>query len=281
MKRIALPSIGRARLGLALVAALSITLLSPSPAKAGTTITQSTCPVVIAQSGEYSLGTDVGPCGLGMDGILITASGVTLHLNGHTITGTCTPSGVGIHVLGTPAVTLTKVRILGSGTISTFSFGFQADNSAGSFVKFVTVASQCFEATGFYIPITSSQWKLDGNVVDQPSTSFGVILRGGDNELVRNNISDTITVGTASNNNVIVNNTASADGGGIFVEGSNNDIHANTTNSNFSSNGIWVIASSLGNNITGNTAENNQPFDLAGCGKIALKRRTLFHLLPN
>jgi hypothetical protein len=253
-----LVAIRRVRLVLPLLVAICITLLWASPAKAGTVINQSTCPVVIAQSGDYSLGTDVGPCVGAFDGIDILASRVTLHLQGHTITGTCA-SGVGIRVLGTPVAPLTMVRILGTGTISTFSTGFQADNSGGSFVKFVTVASQCFQGTGFYITLTSSQWKLDGNVVQAPSTSYGVILDGGDHDLVRNNISDTITV--RSDNNVIVNNTANGDGGGIFVEGNNNDIHANTTNDNFSSNGIWVFLGS-GNNITGNTAENNVPYDL-------------------
>src|SRR5205807_8765221 len=55
----------RVRLGLPLLVALSIALLWASPASAGTTITQSTCPVVIMQSGEYSLGADVGPCAPG------------------------------------------------------------------------------------------------------------------------------------------------------------------------------------------------------------------------
>ena len=93
-----------------------------------------------------------------------------------------------------------------------------------------------------------------------PSTSYGIILRGSDNDLVRNNVSDTISVD--SDNNVIVNSTASDNGGGIFVEGSNNDIHANTTTNNSGGNGTWVILGSLGNNITGNTAEGNSPYDL-------------------
>jgi parallel beta-helix repeat protein len=253
-----LVAIRRVRLALPLSVAICITLLWASPAKAGTTITQSACPILITQAGDYRLATDVGPCPLGVDGIDILASGVTLHLQGHTITGTCT-SGIGIRVLGTPLVPLTMVRILGTGTVSTFPTGFQADNSGGSFVKFVTVASTCFMGNGFYITPTSSQWKLDGNVVQAPSTSYGIILRGSDNDLVRNNVSDTISVD--SDNNVIVNNTASGDGGGIFVESSNNDIHANTTNDNVSSNGIWVFLGS-GNNITGNTAQNNVPFDL-------------------
>src|SRR5437870_12922842 len=97
-----------ARLTLVLLAALSITLLWASPAKAGTTITQSTCPVMITQSGEYTLGTDVGPCGPLADGIDILASNVTLHLNGHTITGTCDSDGIGIRV-GMPMSTVTQI----------------------------------------------------------------------------------------------------------------------------------------------------------------------------
>src|SRR3989442_1697080 len=135
-----LVAIRRARLSLTLLAALSVTLLWASPAKAGTTITQGVCPVLIMQAGENDLGTDVGPCLPGLDGIDIVVSGVTLHLDGHTITG----SGVcatdsGIHVAGTPLIPLTLVRILGPGTITSFANGFVADSSAGSFVKFATI----------------------------------------------------------------------------------------------------------------------------------------------
>ena len=110
------------------------------------------------------------------------------------------------------------------------------------------------------INTSSSQWKLDGDTVVAPDTSFGVVLFGADNEIVRSNISDTISVD--SNNNVIVNNTASNNLGGILVTGSNNDIHANTTDNNTAGDGIDVTLGALGNNITGNTAENNHPFDL-------------------
>jgi parallel beta-helix repeat protein len=252
-----LVAICRVRLGLPLLVAFSITLLNASPAKAGMTLT-GPCPVVIAQSGEYSLGADL-TCLSGVDGIDILVSQVTLHLNGHTIIGTC-GSGIGIHVLGTPLIPLTMVRILGTGTVSTFTRNFVADNSAGSFVKFVTVESQCTGNLGFFINTSSSQWKLDGDVVVAPGTSFGVVLFGSDNEVVRSNISDSISVD--GNNNVIVNNTASDNEGGIFVQGSNNDIHANTTDNNSAGDGIDVIVGALGNNITGNTAENNHPFDM-------------------
>jgi hypothetical protein len=63
-----------------------LVVASASPAKAGITITQSTCPIVIDQPGTYFLATDVGPCAPGVDGVDISASNVTWQLAGHTIT---------------------------------------------------------------------------------------------------------------------------------------------------------------------------------------------------
>ena len=85
MIRNVLATIQKERLGPSILAAFPFILLCTPSAKAGTTTTQSTCPVLIAQAGDYSLGTDVGPCLPGVDGIDIVASNVTLHLNGHTI----------------------------------------------------------------------------------------------------------------------------------------------------------------------------------------------------
>jgi parallel beta-helix repeat protein len=263
-----LVAICRVRLGLPLLVALSITLLNASPAKAGTTITQSTCPVVIAQSGEYALGTDVGPCLPGVDGIDITASNVTLHLNGHTINGAasdCNHSN-GIHVLGTPLLPLSLVRVLGSGTISNFAIGLQADNSAGSFVKFTTVTAKCsFFSFGFVIQATSSMWKLDSNVVREPGiSSLGIFLNGAaDNDLVHNDVNDTMEL-LNSSNNTVVNNTASDNFGGITLFGTstNNNIDANTTDNNSAGNGIWLGTGATGNNISGNKSFNNSTFDM-------------------
>ena len=272
-----LMAIQRAKLALVLLPAVSITLLCASPAKAGTTITQSTCPVLISQPGEYTLGTDVGPCAPGVDGIIIAASNVTLHLKGHTISGsassgTCNSSN-GIHVMGTSSLTpLTLVRVLGTGTITNFTIGFLAENSAGSFVKFVTVTqtppTPCPDFTfGFFIMSPSSQWKLEGNVVRKPGdNSFGIVLGTGANDcdLVRNNVNDTISVN--SNNNNIINNIANDNFNGIFVAGNNNEIHANTTNNN-SAHGLWLGCNfsgncPSGNNISGNTSLGNSVFDM-------------------
>lgn len=267
----------RARLGLALFATLSITLLCASPAKAGTTIMQSTCPIVIAQSGEYSLDTDVGPCLPGVDGIDITASNVTLHLNGHNIIGSSSPTACnisnGIHVgLPVPTPMLSQVHVLGTGTISNFSTGFRAQNSAGSFVKFVTVNGACTNiiSIGFALRPPGGQWKLQGNVVREPgATSTGIFVFGiDDNDLVENDVNDTIEFGM-SNNNTVVNNTANDNQGGISLgvtafgyTSSNNEVHANTTSNNESSSGLSAAVGSLANNISGNKSFNNKPWDM-------------------
>src|SRR5207245_1182287 len=77
-----------------------------------------------------------GPCS--GDGIWIQASNVTLHLQGHTITG----SGgfVGIRV-ETPfaLMTVTDVRIKGPGAVTNFGSGLESQNSADSQMKQVTV----------------------------------------------------------------------------------------------------------------------------------------------
>jgi hypothetical protein len=194
-----------------------------------------------------------------------------LNLNGHTITnaGSCFGSS-GIHVEGTPLIPLTQVHILGPGTIDNFGEGFLAENSAGSFVKFVTVISQCPSGGGFLIQSSSSQWKLQGNVAATPS--FGIVLRfSDDNDLVGNDVNNGMLF-IGSNNNTVVNNTANNGfGSGIalggfspgagFVPSSNNEIHANTTNNN-SFSGIKSGFGSTGNNITGNNSFGNIMFDM-------------------
>src|SRR2546426_5398457 len=95
--------------------------------------TPGVCPVLIAQPGEYDLAGDVGPCPLFTNGIEILASGVTLHLDGHTISAVgCSGDNTGISV--NSVLSLTRVHILGPGTIKDFLFGVLAANSAGSFV---------------------------------------------------------------------------------------------------------------------------------------------------
>jgi hypothetical protein len=253
---------------------LVVSALGAPTAKAGTTITQTTCPIIITVPGEYDLATDVGPCTQGTDGIDILASDVTLHLDGHTINGsaaagTCNTSN-GVRVsLPAPAPMLSHVRVLGDGTISNFFIGFRAENSNDSFVKFTTVTANCpFFSYGLAILGPGSHWKLQGNVVREPGpTSTGILLqRIDDNHLVANDVNDTIAL-LDSSKNVIANNIADDNAGGIalltITTGSNNnEIHANTTNNNNTSNGLTIARGSTGNKVTGNYSFANLPFDM-------------------
>ncbi len=263
------------KLSTGLLTAISSILFWCTPASAGTTIAQTTCPVLIAQSGEYTLATDVGPCLPGIDGIDIEASSVTLHLNGHNIIGSldstvCNTSHGILIGLPAPAPILSQVKILGAGTISNFHEGLHAESSAGSFAKFVTVTGSCSNefTFGFVIAGPGGQWKLQENVVREPgASSQGIVIEhADDNDLVRNNVNDSIQF-LDSNNNTVVNNVAndSPQGGiviGTVLPSNNNEIHANTTYNNSFGNGITIESGSTGNDSTGNTAFGNVLFDL-------------------
>jgi parallel beta-helix repeat protein len=269
-----LATIRKASLSLSLVATISIILLSASPARAGITITQSTCPIVIDQPGTYILATDVGPCAPGADGIDISASNVTLHLAGHTIAGTATPgtcnNTLGISIFSSGPM-LTNVNVLGSGTINNFVLGFDAANSANSSVKFVKVNANCPDlgfAEGFEIDPPGGHWTLQGNVVRGPGdTTAGIALfQVNNNIVVQNDVNDSFSF-VDSSNNVIVSNTASDNDGGIFLitvtlGSNNNQVSANTTSNNGANGGLVITVGSGGNNISGNKSFNNLPFDM-------------------
>jgi parallel beta-helix repeat protein len=248
-------------------------LLSASPAKAGITITQSTCPIVIDQPGTYLLATDVGPCAPGVDGIDISASNVTLQLAGHTITGTATAgtcdNALGISIFSSGPM-LTNVNVHGSGTINRFALGFDAANSANSSVKFLNVNANCPDlgfAEGIEIDPPGGHWMLQGNVVRGPgATTAGIVLFDvNTNTLVLNDVNDSVSIADSSNN-IIVNNTASDNDGGIFLitvtlGSNNNQVSANTTSNN-QFGGLTISVGSVGNTISGNKSFNNTPFDM-------------------
>jgi parallel beta-helix repeat protein len=282
-----------------LLAAISITLLWASVAKAATEITQSSCPVVITKPGDYLLGTNVGPCENGVNGIQIQASGVSLVLNGHTITGAGPASGqcstgTGISVGLANAPMLKKVAIVGGGTISNFIVGVLGQNSANSSVTGVTaLAPQC-DSLGFGIVVASpgGGWTLVNNVVREPGiSSYGIALGVDGNTLAGNNVIDSIGVGiglidgspavVGSSKNTITNNIANDNLGGVLVYpgSTNNQIVNNITNDNNTAglctpstpcSGVWLMEGATGNYVIGNTSFGNIPFDMeddnANCG---------------
>jgi Right handed beta helix region len=239
----------------------SLATLGASAASADVRITQATCPVAIAAPGDYRLDTDL-TCQPGENGIVITASNVTVRLDGHHISGTC-GAGVGILVGVVNGPMLSRVRLIGDGTVENFQTGIRAQNTAQSMLKKVTVTLQCSLSDAVSLLGPGGDWKIEGNIVRGPVDSSGISLVGIDgNVLVRNDVNNTIDL-IPSSDNIIVDNIAS--GGGILLfRGSNrNEIHGNTANDTPAAGaGIGIVLGATANTVTGNTALNNVAFDL-------------------
>lgn len=279
------------RSGLVLLALLSLTLFCTSTVKAGSTpataITSSACNYPIAASGDYMLETDIGPCAPGEDGILIYASDVTLHLNGHTINGSAVPENcdgsIGIYVSSANAPTnVTDVNVVGPGTLSNWQIGFASSYSNKSTVSFTKVAAECAEpisSFGFIVDGTTSQWILLGNEVHEPGeNSAGFGLSGSGHYAAGNSVDDTLEVVDCSEC-IVFGNFASDDSGGIYVDGgSKNQIVANTTENNTGASGIWLTGGTMGNVVSLNRSLGNTPYDMeddsAGCGTNRWDRNT-------
>jgi hypothetical protein len=244
----------------------SLATMGASSASADVRITQATCPVAIVAPGDYRLDTDL-TCQPGENGVVITASNVTFRLDGHHITGS-TPgtcgTGVGIVVGAVTGPMLSRVRLIGEGTVENFGTGIRAQNTAQSTLKNVTVTVECpFPSDAVTLFGPGGDWKIEGNTVRGPLDSSGISLVGIDgNVLVRNDVNNTIDL-IPSRDNIIVDNVAS--GGGILLfRGSNgNEIHGNTANDTPAAGaGIGIVLGATANTVTGNTALNNAAFDL-------------------
>jgi len=276
MKRTVLLAIRTARLGLTLLAVLSITLFCTSPAKAAAPIpiTNSACGVgggnFITAPGDYILETDRGPCGPGDFGLVSVASNVTLHLNGHTITGSAacdSKSGILVgHFYGAPDTS--GVHVIGPGTLSNWQTGVEVNHNSSSSVSLLKITANCGATLtlGFFFGSDSSRWTVAGNVVQEPGdSSAGILMFGSGNYIIGNRVNDSIDL-VDSSNNIVSGNFASNNSGGIGVfGGSNNQILHNTTDNNGAA-GILLTSGSTGNPTTGNivslnTSLNNTPYD--------------------
>jgi parallel beta-helix repeat protein len=286
MKQTILLAIRSARPGLPLLAVLSITLLCTSPAKAATIpIKSSACDNFITAPGDYTLETDIGPCGPGDIGFLIFASNVTLHLNGHKINGSAVPGNcdgtIGILVSAeftdpSSITNTTGVHVVGPGTLSNWQQGFQANLSSSSSLSLTKVTANCAAKFSFGIIIDASQWTLLGNTVEEPGdNSEGILALGNGNYIAGNSVNDSLVL-YDGNNNIVFGNFASNNSGGIVVAGGgDNQILANTTDNNNGGPGILLTEDGAGSSTTGNLVSlnrslNNTPYDVEddnpGCG---------------
>ena len=240
----------------------SLATVGASSVSADVRITQATCPVAIAAPGDYRLDTDLA-CQPGENGIVITASNVTVRLDGHHISGSACGTGVGILVGIATGKMLSRVRLIGEGTVENFQTGIRAQNTAQSTLSKVTVTLECPLSDAVTLLGPGGDWKIEGNTVRGPVDSSGISLVGVDgNVLVRNDVNNTIDL-IPSSDNIIVDNVASG-GGVLLFRGSNgNEIHGNTANDTPAAGaGIGIVLGATANAVTGNTALNNAAFDL-------------------
>jgi parallel beta-helix repeat protein len=227
------------RAGLAFVLAGALGALggfAPAATAAPTTVS---CGSTIAAAGRYVLAADCR--GLGIE---ITASDVTLRLNGHSMTGTGsgTGSGSGVFVFD-DAGPLSGLTIKGPGRVAGYDAGVQLGvgdgGVSGSRVSGVTVTRN----------------------------TDGILLDGGSGNTITNNtanknVDDGIDLFQATANMVRGNTANNNNHNGIALGGgSANAITNNTTNNN-NSDGIAVASGATSNTVSGNTANNNPLDDL-------------------
>lgn len=111
-----------------------------------------TCNTTITEPGEWNLVNDLN-C-MGVDGITVSASGVTLNLNSHQITGSSTNTGIHTSEHDT-------IHILGPGTISGFSVGVL--NDGGHNVEVLGVLVTRASVAGFVARGEQGlHWALNG-----------------------------------------------------------------------------------------------------------------------
>jgi parallel beta-helix repeat protein len=189
--------------------------------------TSVTCGDTISTPGNYFLAADCSG-----SGITITASNVTLKLDGHTMTE---PGGISVGVLvDDGAGPVSGVNILGPGTITGYNEGVLLGNGGGG-----VSGSTARRLTATY------------------NHAEGIFIFGGTGDTISGNAANHNSIGVrgGGSGNVIQGNTADNNALGITVAGTGNRTNANTTDNNH--HGIFVGRGTTGNTINANTTDHN------------------------
>lgn len=239
------------------------------------------------------LDADIGPCPAG--GVQVTASNITLDLNGHRIFGTPSPGDrTGIHLFRVNGVTVKN------GKVSNFDMGVAIEGGTSNTVTGVAATDNIGSGTtnggdgiailssqnnriignsamnngglsgiGIYSDIDSAHFRFtsgvsSGNVIQSNQVLNNIASRFGD---VTTTDNDGVRVEPNSDGNFILNNNVSGnglDGIVLFVGSDNNVIRGNQVNRN----GLYRTTARRGNGIglqslagvngpTGNLIESN------------------------
>jgi parallel beta-helix repeat protein len=207
-----------------------------------------TCGDTIKRHGDYVL---AGDC-IGV-GITITASGVHLNLDGHTVDGSRGP-GSGILISGA-----SHVYVEGPGTITNFIDGVRIEGGGKNRIKGVSTTSNVngitvWNATGVHLDANDASY----------NDAFGILIHGGGKHRLSHNQASFngpggIRLEGSSDNHITGNQADVNHSTGISADSSSTDNHIdhNQTNANFY--GIELQAGSTGNHVDGNTSFGNVP----------------------
>jgi parallel beta-helix repeat protein len=202
-------------------------------ASAATTVS---CGSTISTAGSYALAANCGA------GIMITASDVTLNLNGHTMTGAGGFSdGV---VVDDSGAAVGGVTIQGPGKITGYDIGVELGGGGGG-VSGSSVSGLTFTNNAWAIQLNSGSGNTVSGNTAKDNLVGGILLEAENG--------DTIS-GNAANNN-------SAIGIDVAVGSTATTVSGNAANNDGF--GILVNPGSTGNTISANDAHGNPDDDLA------------------
>ena len=235
---------------MALLLGVAGMLAISSSARALTKVTA--CGQTLGKTGQYVLAADLDCSGTLASGLTISASNVTLHLAGHTLSSadcdhTKNITGIAINS------GITGVQVEG-GTVKGFNDGISL-YSANSRVSSMTITNACI----FGIAVSGTNNQVDTSVVTLSGLDGIGIGAATGTKILSNDISGNTRVGVDisnfSANSLVQNNIINHNGliageqGGVAIfNGTGNVISNNTVNNNF--NGIEV--ESAGNVISNN-----------------------------
>jgi hypothetical protein len=186
------------------------------------------CGEVIKESVKLSANLDCKG-----DGLIVGADGITIDLNGHSLTG----PGPESNKIGMMLGTSSGVTIQGQGTIADFQAGVL--NTGGASNTITQVNFEGNQIAVFNTGASDTQIELSmmtGNDIGMASHS---------------------SQGTDFNHNMLINNKLA---GVTLVNSATNKIDTNIIEG--SNNGVFVDAQSTGNKITSNTLDKNTGVDL-------------------
>jgi parallel beta-helix repeat protein len=235
------------------------------PAQAVTSIT--TCGFAITTPGNYSVDANLN---CPADAIDITASGVSLKLNGHILTG----SGTGTLFFGikiTSAGRLDHVAIQGPGLIRNFLAGVGLEHADYSQVSLVTTSQN---SVGIAVAGCTFATVASNNAVR--NVTHGIVVTGTTGSVFTQNEAsgnqgDGFDLDAGSVANTVNNNFASGNGfAGIELFADNTRVSGNVTDGNAAV-GIVINNFHGGNQVFSNTSSvGNGALDLvdnnASCG---------------